>query len=71
VQATFIDTKRPDGHQPATSPASPARRDRREREGDVALVAERKKIAKQFPNLVDYESKRAFRTSTTRAHARR
>jgi len=24
------------------------------------LVAERKKIAQQFPNMVDYESKRAF-----------
>ena len=26
----------------------------------LALVAERKKIAQQFPNLVDYEAKRAF-----------
>ena len=25
------------------------------------LVADRKKIAKQFPNLVDYESKQGFR----------
>jgi hypothetical protein len=31
----------------------------------LELVAERKKIAKQFPNLVDYEAKRAFRTSTS------
>jgi predicted nucleotide-binding protein (sugar kinase/HSP70/actin superfamily) len=27
----------------------------------IALVADRKKIAKQFPNVVDYESKQAFR----------
>ncbi len=34
---------------------------RREREqAMIALVADRKKIAKQFPNLVDYESKQAF-----------
>ena len=27
----------------------------------LALVADRKQIAKQFPNVVDYESKQAFR----------
>ena len=45
----------------ATSPASPARRaPSRSKEAMLALVADRKKTAQQFPNMVDYEAKRAF-----------
>ena len=37
----------------------------------LALVAERKKIAAQFPNMVDYESKQALPALLRfRAHAR-
>ena len=59
---TFIDTKRPDGsHEPLHRRLllrEGHRRDRRRR--CSSLVEERKKIAKQFPNIVDYEAKRAF-----------
>ena len=58
----------PTARPAATSPASPARRaPSRAKEAMLALVAERKKIAQQFPNIVDYEAKRAFCTSTTPA----
>ena len=51
----------PTGRPAATSPASRARRaPSRARRRCSSLVAERKKIAKQFPNIVDYEAKRAF-----------
>ncbi len=59
---TFIDTKRPDGsHQPLHRGLLLREGHRRvARRRCSSLVEERKKIAKEFPNLVDYEAKRAF-----------
>jgi activator of 2-hydroxyglutaryl-CoA dehydratase/predicted nucleotide-binding protein (sugar kinase/HSP70/actin superfamily) len=59
---TFIDTKRPDGTSSRyISGFSCEKGTVESEEAMLALVADRKKIAKQFPNLVDYESKLAFR----------
>ncbi len=58
---TFIDAKRPDGSTARYISGFSCEKGTVESEkAMLALVAERKKIAKQFPNLVDYESKRAF-----------
>lgn len=59
---TFIDTQRPDGSSSRyISGFSCEKGTVESEEAMIALVSERKKIAKQFPNLVDYESKQAFR----------
>ncbi|WP_437671397.1 BadF/BadG/BcrA/BcrD ATPase family protein [Sorangium sp. So ce131] len=59
---TFIDTKRPDGTTSRYISGFSCEKGTVESEkAMLELVAERKKIAKQFPNLVDYESKLAFR----------
>ncbi|AUX35632.1 MULTISPECIES: BadF/BadG/BcrA/BcrD ATPase family protein [Sorangium] len=59
---TFIDAKRPDGTTSRYISGFSCEKGTVESEqAMLALVAERKKIAKQFPNLVDYESKLAFR----------
>jgi activator of 2-hydroxyglutaryl-CoA dehydratase/predicted nucleotide-binding protein (sugar kinase/HSP70/actin superfamily) len=58
---TFIDAKRPDGSTSRyISGFSCEKGTVESHDAMVALVAERKKVAKEFPNLVDYESKRAF-----------
>lgn len=58
---TFIDAKRPDGSMARYISGFSCEKGTVESEkAMLGLVAERKKIAKQFPNLVDYESKRAF-----------
>ncbi|MFT3776330.1 MAG: BadF/BadG/BcrA/BcrD ATPase family protein [Minicystis sp.] len=59
---TFIDAKRPDGSTSRYISGFSCEKGTVESEqAMLELVAERKKIAKQFPNLVDYESKQAFR----------
>lgn len=59
---TFIDTKRPDGSTSRYISGFSCEKGTVESEAAMlALVADRKKIAKQFPNCVDYESKQAFR----------
>ncbi len=59
---TFIDTTRPDGTTSRyISGFSCEKGTVESEEAMLALVADRKKIAKQFPNVVDYESKLAFR----------
>jgi len=59
---TFIDTKRPDGTSSRyISGFSCEKGTVESEEAMLALVADRKKTAKQFPNVVDYESKLAFR----------
>ncbi|WP_437924743.1 BadF/BadG/BcrA/BcrD ATPase family protein [Sorangium sp. So ce291] len=59
---TFIDAKRPDGSTSRYISGFSCEKGTVESEqAMLELVAERKKIAKQFPNLVDYESKLAFR----------
>ncbi|WP_437659737.1 BadF/BadG/BcrA/BcrD ATPase family protein [Sorangium sp. So ce1182] len=59
---TFIDARRPDGTTSRYISGFSCEKGTVESEqAMLALVAERKKIAKQFPNLVDYESKLAFR----------
>jgi activator of 2-hydroxyglutaryl-CoA dehydratase/predicted nucleotide-binding protein (sugar kinase/HSP70/actin superfamily) len=59
---TYIDTKRPDGTTSRyISGFSCEKGTVESEEAMIALVADRKKIARQFPNLVDYESKQAFR----------
>src|SRR5262249_45064723 len=59
---TFIDTKRPDGTTSRYISGFSCEKGTVESEDAMlALVADRKKIAKQFPNLVDYEAKLAFR----------
>jgi activator of 2-hydroxyglutaryl-CoA dehydratase/predicted nucleotide-binding protein (sugar kinase/HSP70/actin superfamily) len=59
---TFIDTQRPDGTTSRYISGFSCEKGTVESEKAMLdLVAERKKIAKQFPNLVDYESKLAFR----------
>ncbi len=58
---TFIDTKRPDGTTSRYIAGFSCEKGTVEsKEAMLELVAERKKIAQQFPNVVDYESKRAF-----------
>ncbi len=58
---TFIDAQRPDGTTSRyISGFSCEKGTVESEEAMLSLVAERKAIAKQFPNLVDYESKRAF-----------
>jgi activator of 2-hydroxyglutaryl-CoA dehydratase/predicted nucleotide-binding protein (sugar kinase/HSP70/actin superfamily) len=58
---TFIDAERPDGTTSRyISGFSCEKGTVESEEAMLQLVAERKKIAKQFPNLVDYESKKAF-----------
>ncbi len=59
---TFIDTQRPDGSSSRyISGFSCEKGTVESEEAMLKLVAERKKTAKQFPNIVDYESKLAFR----------
>ena len=59
---TFIDTQRPDGTSSRYISGFSCEKGTVESEQAMLdLVAERKKIAKEFPNLVDYESKQAFR----------
>ena len=59
---TFIDAKRPDGSTSRYISGFSCEKGTVESEqAMLELVAERKKIARQFPNLVDYESKQAFR----------
>src|SRR6478752_1666983 len=58
---TFIDATRPDGSTSRyISGFSCEKGTVESKEAMVALVAERKKIAKQFPNCVDFEAKKAF-----------
>ncbi|WP_394848212.1 acyl-CoA dehydratase activase-related protein [Pendulispora brunnea] len=58
---TFIDTRRPDGTTSRYIAGFSCEKGTVEsKEAMLALVADRKKIAQQFPNMVDYESKRAF-----------
>ncbi|HSO00044.1 MAG TPA: BadF/BadG/BcrA/BcrD ATPase family protein [Candidatus Nanopelagicales bacterium] len=59
---TFIDAERPDGSTARYISGFSCEKGTVESEDAMLkLVAERKKIAKEFPNLVDYESKLAFR----------
>jgi activator of 2-hydroxyglutaryl-CoA dehydratase/predicted nucleotide-binding protein (sugar kinase/HSP70/actin superfamily) len=59
---TYIDTTRPDGSTSRyISGFSCEKGTVESEEAMLNLVADRKKIAKQFPNIVDYESKQAFR----------
>ncbi|MBL8600284.1 MAG: CoA activase [Myxococcales bacterium] len=58
---TFIDARRPDGTTARyISGFSCEKGTVESEEAMLSLVAERKKIAKEFPNLVDYEGRRAF-----------
>lgn len=58
---TFIDTTRPDGSTSRYIAGFSCEKGTVEsKEAMLDLVAERKKIAQEFPNCVDYESKRAF-----------
>src|SRR5690606_34500959 len=58
---TFIDAKRPDGTTARyISGFSCEKGTVESKEAMLALMAERKKIAAAYPNLVDYESRRAF-----------
>src|SRR5690606_35691512 len=58
---TFIDTERPDGSTSRyISGFSCEKRTVESKEAMLALDKERKKTAAQFPNLVDYDSNRAF-----------
>ncbi len=59
---TFIDTRRPDGSSSRYISGFSCEKGTVESEDAMLeLVADRKKIAKQFPNIVDYEAKLAFR----------
>jgi predicted CoA-substrate-specific enzyme activase len=59
---TFIDTRRPDGSTSRYIAGFSCEKGTVEsKEAMLELVAERKKIAQEFPNCVDYESKQAFR----------
>ncbi len=59
---TFIDTRTPNGDVSRYISGFSCEKGTVESEqAMLALVADRKKIAKHFPNLVDYESKQAFR----------
>ncbi len=58
---TFIDTQRPDGSTTRYIAGFSCEKGTVESEDAMlALMADRKAIAKQFPNLVEYEAKRAF-----------
>ena len=58
---TFIDTRRPDGSASRYIAGFSCEKGTVEsKEAMLALVADRKKIAQEFPNVVDYESKKAF-----------
>ena len=58
---TFIDTKRPDGSSSRyISGFSCEKGTVESKEAMLSLVAERKKTAAQFPNLVEYEARRSF-----------
>jgi predicted CoA-substrate-specific enzyme activase len=58
---TFIDTKRPNGSTSRYIAGFSCEKGTVEsKEAMLALVADRKKIAQEFPNVVDYESKKAF-----------
>ncbi|MBX3227667.1 MAG: CoA activase [Labilithrix sp.] len=58
---TFIDTKTPDGRTSRYIAGFSCEKGTVEsKEAMLDLVAERKKTAQQFPNMVDYEAKRAF-----------
>jgi predicted CoA-substrate-specific enzyme activase len=58
---TFIDTVRPDGSTSRYIAGFSCEKGTVEsKEAMLTLVEERKKIAKSFPNCVDYEAKRAF-----------
>jgi predicted CoA-substrate-specific enzyme activase len=58
---TFIDTKTPDGRTSRYIAGFSCEKGTVEsKEAMLALVADRKKTAQEFPNLVDYEAKRAF-----------
>ncbi len=61
-QRTFIDTKTPDGATSRYIAGFSCEKGTVEsEEAMLALSKDRKKIMKEFPNLVDYESKQAFR----------
>ncbi len=58
---TFIDTKTQDGRSSRYIAGFSCEKGTVEsKEAMLALVADRKKTAQQFPNMVDYEAKRAF-----------
>ena len=58
---TFIDTKTQDGRTSRYIAGFSCEKGTVEsKEAMLALVADRKKTAQQFPNMVDYEGKRAF-----------
>ncbi|MGO9710376.1 MAG: BadF/BadG/BcrA/BcrD ATPase family protein [Polyangiaceae bacterium] len=58
---TFIDTKRPDGTTSRYIAGFSCEKGTVEsKEAMLELVAERKKIAQQFPNCVSYEANKAF-----------
>jgi predicted CoA-substrate-specific enzyme activase len=58
---TFIDTKTPDGATSRYIAGFSCEKGTVEsKEAMLELVADRKKTAQEFPNMVDYESKRAF-----------
>jgi predicted CoA-substrate-specific enzyme activase len=58
---TFIDTKTPDGHSSRYIAGFSCEKGTVEsKEAMLELVADRKKTAQEFPNMVDYEAKRAF-----------
>ena len=58
---TFIDTKTPDGNTSRYIAGFSCEKGTVEsNEAMLALVADRKKTAQQFPNMVDYEAKRCF-----------
>lgn len=59
---TFIDAKRPDGSTSRYISGFSCEKGTVESESAMkALLAERKKMARQFPNVVEYESRLAFR----------
>src|SRR5205085_1618480 len=61
-QRTFIDTKTPDGQiSRYISGFSCEKGTVESEEAMIALTKERKRLMKEFPNLVDYESKQVFR----------
>jgi activator of 2-hydroxyglutaryl-CoA dehydratase/predicted nucleotide-binding protein (sugar kinase/HSP70/actin superfamily) len=58
---TFIDTKRPDGSTSRYIAGFSCEKGTVEsKEAMLDLVAERKRLASEFPNMVDYEAKKAF-----------
>jgi predicted nucleotide-binding protein (sugar kinase/HSP70/actin superfamily)/activator of 2-hydroxyglutaryl-CoA dehydratase len=59
---TFIDTKTPDGRTSRYISGFSCEKGTVESEDAmIALTKERKKLMKEFPNLVDYESRQVFR----------